>query len=231
MRTFKPLIILLTLPLWLGTALAATADNQGQGKGKSHKPQVQLDFNETTHLVFIREEEKLARDVYITLGSKFPRAGIFGRIDDSEQRHTCAVCNMLKRYGVDDPNTNDNVGVYTGAEYGPYFTAKYAELVGKGSGSLLDALYVGALIEELDMKDIGYCPGEIVEQSNGINSTEECGLVYTNKADLQKLYTSLLEGSKNHLRAFVRNIERIEGEGSYRAQYLTQEEVDEILGR
>jgi hypothetical protein len=40
-----------------------------------------------------------------------------------------------------------------------------------------------------------------------------------------------LEGSKNHLRAFVGNIESVIGEGNYVAQYLTQEEVDEILGR
>lgn len=190
-----------------------------------------LDFSEEAHLVFMREEEKLARDVYITLGMQFPDYQIFGNIDDSEQRHTCAVCDMLEKYGVDDPSTNDNVGVYTGEDYGPYFTEKYSELTTLGSRSALDALRVGALIEELDMKDINFCPTEIVAQDNGIDSEMDCGKIYTDNPDVQRLLTSLLEGSENHLRAFVKNIEVIQGEGSYQAQYLTQEEVDKILGR
>lgn len=190
-----------------------------------------LDFNEQTHLEFMREEEKLARDVYITLGTRYPQLRVFGNIDDSEQRHTCAVCDMLAKYGVEDPNTNDNVGVFTGPDFGPYFTEKYQQLVARGSASELDALYVGAFIEELDMIDINQCPAEIVAQDNGIDSASDCGKVYTDNADIQRLYTSLTEGSKSHLRAFVRNIERTQGVGSYQAQVLSQEEVDEILGR
>ena len=41
----------------------------------------------------------------------------------------------------------------------------------------------------------------------------------------------VLEGSMNHLRAFVLNIEKQIGEGNYKAQVLSQEEVDAILGR
>ena len=189
-----------------------------------------LDFNEQTHLEFMREEEKLARDVYITLGTRYPQMTVFGNIDDSEQRHTCAVCDMLEKYGVKDPNTNDNVGVFTGPDFGPYFTEKYQQLVARGSASELDALYVGAFIEELDMIDINRCPAEIVAQDNGIDYDSDCGKVYTDNADIQRLYTSLIEGSKNHLRAFVRNIERAQGVGSYQAQVLSQEEVDEIIG-
>lgn len=179
----------------------------------------------------MREEEKLARDVYITLGMSYPTLEVFGKIDDAEQRHTCAVCDMLKKYGVEDPSTNDNVGVFTGEDYGPYFTEKYGELVARGSISGMEALHVGALIEELDMLDINYCPKEIVEQDNGIDSSTDCGKIYTDNPDIQRLYTSLLEGSENHLRAFVRNIERTQGVGSYQAQVLPQDQVDEILGR
>ena len=190
-----------------------------------------LDANEVTHLVFMREEEKLARDVYITLGLRYPDLQIFGKIDDSEQRHTCAVCDMLKKYGIEDPNTNDNVGVFTGELYGPYFTAKYAELVERGSRSPLDALYVGAYIEELDMIDINYCPEEVVQLNNRIRSSSDCGKIYTDNPDVHRLYTSLLEGSESHLRAFVQNIERRIGEGAYESQVLPQEQVDEILQR
>lgn len=213
-------------------ALSTTGAHAGKnGRGNDSPGSSVLDANEQEHLVFMREEEKLARDVYITLGTQYPNLKIFGKIDDAEQRHTCAVCDMLKKYGVDDPSTNDNVGVFTGEEYGPYFTTKYQELVARGSVSAIDALYVGAYIEEMDMIDIIYCPEEIIEQDNGIDTDTDCGKIYTDNGNIQRLYTSLLEGSENHLRAFVRNIERRQGEGSYQAQVLPQEQVDEILGR
>ena len=78
--------------------------------------------------------------------------------------------------------------------------------------SPLDALMVGALIEEVDMEDI-------------VDAIER-----TDKADIQNVYGNLLAGSENHLRAFVRNIENLTGE-TYVAQWLTQEEVDAFLGR
>ena len=78
-----------------------------------------LDYNELTHLIFMREEEKLARDVYTTLGTMYPDSVIFGNIDDSEQRHMTTVKNMIEKYGYEYPNTNDNVGKFTGAGAGP----------------------------------------------------------------------------------------------------------------
>ena len=191
----------------------------------------ELDFNEQTHLEFMCEEEKLARDVYITLGAKHPEAGVFGNIDDSEEQHKCAVSDILEKYGIPNPSTNDNVGVFTGEAYGAYFTEKYNELVERGSVSVLEAYYVGAFIEELDMIDIMQCPQEILETDNGIDDVSQCGRIYTDEPDIQRLYDSLLAGSKNHLQAYVRNIEKIIGEGNYRAQVLSQEELDEILGR
>jgi hypothetical protein len=88
-----------------------------------------LDYNEQTHLEFMREEEKLARDVYIKLSTLYPDHPIFGTIDDSEQRHTDAVKAIIEKYGLEDPSTNDNVGVYTGVDYGWYFTEKFNLLV------------------------------------------------------------------------------------------------------
>jgi hypothetical protein len=190
-----------------------------------------VDFNEQTHLQFMREEEKLARDVYLTLGSLYPDSAVFGNIDDSEQRHTSAVRDMLEKYGIDDPNTNDNIGVYTGAEYGDYFTEKYQQLVASASNSEYDAWLVGALIEELDMYDINLCPKIIVQMDNGIDDESACGKIYTDNSDIHHLYDSLLEGSENHLRAYVQKIEQVSGEGSYRAQYLDQTQVDALLGR
>jgi hypothetical protein len=200
---------------------AAHADTDG----------IVLDYNEQTHLEFMREEEKLARDVYIELSAMYPEHPIFGKIDDSEQKHTDAVKAMIEKYGLEDPNTNDNVGVYTGADYGWYFTEKFQQLVEKASVSELDALYVGAFIEELDMMDINQCPQVIVETDNDINDISECGKIYTDNADVDNLYASLLDGSDSHLEGYVKNIENYIGEGNYQAQVLPQEQVDELLGR
>ncbi|MFC1588871.1 DUF2202 domain-containing protein [Pseudomonadota bacterium] len=190
-----------------------------------------LDYNEQTHLFFMREEEKLARDVYLTLGKMYPNSAVFGKIDDSEQRHMDAVKAMIEKYGYEDPNTNDNVGVFTGEEYGQYFIVNYNALVERASTSELEALYVGAFIEELDMMDINQCPHEIIDADNGIDYATECGNNYTDNSDITKLYDSLLDGSANHLQGYVKNIEKIIGAGAYQAQVLSQEEVDEILDR
>ena len=190
-----------------------------------------VDVDEKTHLVFMREEEKLARDVYITLGSLYPNSTVFGKIDDSEQQHTDSVKAILDKYGIEDPSSSNEVGIFTGPEFGSYFTEKYKLLVGRAVKSELEALYVGAFIEELDMRDINYCPAEIVNQDNGISTVEACGLVYTNNPDIQQLYKHLLDGSDSHLEAYVKNIEQIIGEGNYQAQVLTQDEVDALLGR
>lgn len=216
----------------LGILLTANSAVAADGKGKSSSLGSQeLDFNEQTHLEFMCEEEKLARDVYITLGTHYPDSIVFGMIDGSEERHKCAVVDMLEKYGIPSPSTNDNVGVFTGENYGWYFTEKFNALVERGTISELDALYVGAYIEELDMVDINQCPKVIVESDNGIDDESQCGKIYTEKPDIQRLYSSLLAGSKSHLRAYVLNIEKQIGQGSYAAQILDQEQVDEILGR
>ena len=190
-----------------------------------------LDYNEQTHLEFMCQEEKLARDVYITLGMRYPEAIVFGNIVESEQRHTEAATDMFVKYGFPDPSTNNNVGVFTSETYGEYFTDTYNYLITEGANSELDAFYVGALIEELDMHDILFCPVEIIELNDDINDASDCGKVYTDKEDIITLYGNLLEASENHLRAYVKNIETVIGEGNYEAQYLPQEQVDAILGR
>lgn len=193
------------------------------------------DANEATHLTFMREEEKLARDVYLTLADMYPNAGVFANIGTgSEQTHTDTMRDKLAQYGLPDPNPNTNnlpgsIGVFTGADYGAYFTEKYNALVNWGSNSELDALYAGAFIEELDMHDIVMCPS-IVQEIKGIGH-EDCGLEYTDERPLINSYNSLLDGSESHLRSYVGQIEAIIGVGNYEAQYLPQSTVDAILGR
>ncbi len=113
---------------------------------------------------------------------------------------------MIEKYGLKDPNTNDNVGAYTGEYYGWYFTKKYKDLIERGNISEFEALYVGAYIEELDMIDINQCPAVIVEADNGINDVSECGKIYIDNEDIKQLYTSLLNGSESHLASYVKTL-------------------------
>ena len=190
-----------------------------------------LDEHERLHLIFMREEEKLARDVYTKLSMLYPNSNVFGKIAASESRHTCKVCDTLKRFSIEDPVVNDNVGVFSSEEFGKYFTNKYQELTDIGATSELDALYVGALIEEFDMIDIKTCPEVMIERIDSVKNSNDCGLVYTNNRVINSLYENLIDGSENHLRAFVSKIENYIGEGAYQAQVAPQEDVDTILGR
>lgn len=199
--------------------------NQQQNKYSSY---LELELGEEQHLKFMREEEKLARDVYTTFSSQYSDAKIFGQIDDSEQQHMDMIKILLDKYGIEDPSTNDNIGVFTGDEYGDYFTDKFALLIARGHESKLQAAYVGAFIEELDMIDIQQCNQVILDLNPGL---EACGLAHTDRDDLERVLTNLLEGSKNHLRAYVSNIEKEIGEGNYIPQLLSEDELDEILGR
>ena len=193
-----------------------------------------LDKAEKHHLIFMREEEKLARDVYASLASMWPDSSVFVNIGEgSEQTHADVMRDKLEEYGLEDPNPETNnlpssLGVFTGEDYAAYFTDKYQLLINQGSQSELDALYVGALIEELDMHDIVNCPEVIVDTDNGIS---DCGLHYTDEQPLINAYNSLLDGSKSHLKAYVGRIESIIGAGNYEAQILSQDEINEILGR
>jgi len=152
----------------------------------------------------MREEEKLARDVYLTLYEAW-NLNIFSNIAASEQTHTDAVAEMLEKYKLPDPVVDDRVGVFVNQA----LAQLYETLLARGYQSSLEALYVGALIEEVDMVDLK-------------RTIEE-----TDNEDIQQLYENLLSGSRNHLRAYVG---LIEDQGIvYEAQFLPQEEVDAIV--
>jgi hypothetical protein len=222
--------------LALGTSLASlmiVAPQAGAAGGPGGSGSSSLDANETSHLTFMREEEKLARDVYLTFADMYPAQGVFANIaTTSEQTHTDTMRDKLAQYGLPDPNPDTNnlptsIGVFTGAEWGWYFDEKFAALTSAGSNSELDALYAGAFIEELDMHDIADCPQVMVDAGY----SDPCGLNYTDESGIQNAYSSLIDGSESHLRSYVGQIEAIIGVGNYQAQYLTQAEVDAILGR
>jgi len=234
-------LVLKLVLLFLSTVFIAENALAGKGSGGSPGRAALsvadvvsvLDADEASHLTFMREEEKLARDVYLTLAEMYPEQGVFSTIaTKSEQTHTDTMRDKLDQFKLPDPNPDTNnlpesLGVFTGEEWGGYFAEKYNAFTEMGSESELAALYVGALIEELDMHDIADCPQVMVDAGY----RDPCGLRYTDEIALINAYRSLIDGSENHLRSYVGQIEAVIGVGNYEAQYLTQEEVDAILGR
>ena len=163
-----------------------------------------LDAAETAGLVFTREEEKLARDVYLALHETWQTA-IFVQIAGAEQRHMDAVKGLLDRYGIVDPVGANPAGVFADAR----LASLYSDLVAKGRLSLAEALVVGATIEDLDLADVGRLIGE------------------SDNADLDLVYGNLARGSRNHLRSFVSQL-GVAG-GSYTPVYLSAEVYAQVL--
>jgi hypothetical protein len=153
-------------------------------------------------LKWMREEEKLAHDVYITLGDLWG-SNVFANISQAENTHVSAVGTLLARYDINDPMTTTEVGVFTD----PTFTKLYNDLVDTGSQSLIDALTVGALIEDLDIMDL-----------QRLASTSP---------DIAIVYDALELGSRNHMRAFYRQLQRLGAD--YTPVYITQSEFDVII--
>ena len=237
----KKLPIALPLIALLSLSLVAFAQGPGGGPGTGGGPS--LDAAEEVHLLFMRAEEKLAHNVYLALGAEFPELAVFSNIVDSETKHIETMLNKIVQFGLTDPNILDGPGEFNADNFGAYFTEKYTALtdVDAAESPLLQALLNGALIEELDMHDIIYCPEVIVDTVGDITDQYGCGMEYTDAKALIRSYGKLLDGSENHLRAFVRVIETnfsatdypdfFTEDGLYKAQYLSQDEVDDILER
>ncbi len=114
-----------------GTAGGGEAvTNRGDIVGPNDQSLDVLTDEEIVHITYIREEEKLARDVYITLYEIYPAATIFETISESEQRHMDAVKKLIENYDVlVDPVTDESVGAFSETVQGDDFAKLYAQLV------------------------------------------------------------------------------------------------------
>jgi hypothetical protein len=178
-------IVLVLTVLALAAPLAAQGGPNGAGTGtccvSAATPPT---ADETQWLQMMREEEKLARDVYAELYAKW-KLRAFDNIARSESRHFDSIGVLVARYGVADPAASTSAGVYVNAD----IKALYYQLIRKGMTSLRDALEVGVLIERHDIDDL------------------ESALKATAKTDVKTVYTNLLAGSLAHLDAYETNLE------------------------
>jgi hypothetical protein len=207
-KTLTPLfaVLLLALP-----ALVWAGPGSGGSGGcladiVASLPNEPPDAQETADLVHLREEEKLARDVYRAMDDLWGLR-IFGNIANSEQTHMDAVLSLLEKYGIPDPSQ----GKYKapGVFRDPELQDLYGQLVDQGSASLIDALIVGATIEDMDIYDI---------------------LVFIERADNEDIltvYQNLMKGSRNHLRSFYG---QLQANGvDYAPQFIDLALFDEIV--
>jgi hypothetical protein len=191
MKNLLVLIVVLSVYLTLN-AQNCGHKNKSKGNCKGGKGNcvqaidtVKYDLSsaEKDGLIYMRLEEKLARDVYLTLGKTYKQR-MFVNIPKSEQRHMDAVKALLDKYEIADPIIDNEIGSFAIAD----FKKLYDDLVAKGQTSFKDAMLVGKEIEEMDIKDL----------------IERIG--QTDNPDIQAVYENLKQGSENHLRAFTKHL-------------------------
>ncbi len=206
----RPTVFLAALAI-LGITASTSCSNQiaSANQDKASSQIVSVDISdypvenvsdtEQAGLVYMREEEKLARDVYIALYSKWGQR-VFDNISRSEQMHMDAIKLLLDRYQIADPVGDNGPGVFSNQD----LQKLYDDLIVAGSDSLISALRVGAAIEEIDIRDL----------QNEIDGNSD-------NQDIAYVYSRLMQGSHNHLRAFVKNLDR--NSVTYVPQYLSEE--------
>lgn len=158
---------------------------------------------EVEGLKLMREEEKLAHDIYSHFFSTYGNV-VFENIAKSEQAHMSAVLRLLKGYGIEDP-TLEGEGEFFNQE----LAALYIKLIEEGEKGFVEALRVGATIEDLDINDLQNL------------------LAQTANEDVKRVYENLLAGSMNHLRAFVNTLANLEE--TYVPQFISLEEFNSII--
>lgn len=134
----------------------------------------------TQDLRFMREEERMARDLYAALAAEHDGTRPFSMITRAENQHWTAVGVVLTRYGIDDPSAGLAAGDYAFDE----LDTLYADLFAQGKDSLDGALAAGVSVEKADIADLT----EVIAR--------------TTAADAKQLFENLLAGSQNHLAAF-----------------------------
>jgi hypothetical protein len=187
----------------------------GGGGGKGEGKEIPLGTlqplvgSEENTMLFVREEEKMARDIYLALYTQWADPTFYTIATKSEQKHMDSVKAMLDNLSIPDPVVDDSAGAFTNAD----IRALYDGLLARGSVTLNEGLAVGAFIEEFDIVDVQNARDEAASGSNQL--------------PILQTYDSLLCGSRNHLRSFVGLI-RASGI-AYTAQFMTQAEVDAIV--
>jgi hypothetical protein len=163
---------------------------RGAGAATQVDPDVStpLTTDEIAGLDYMREEEKLAHDVYALFADQYD-ARVFANIAQSETQHTEAVKSFMDDFRLADPAAAREPGSYANDE----LQALYQQFVDQGTRSWVDAVNVGIAIEKKDIADL------------------QQRIAATDRADLKAMYENLLRASENHLNAFTRQLDGAAG--------------------
>ncbi len=143
----------------------------------------EISETEKEEVLFLWEEEKLARDIYNQMFKKYGK-NIFKNIAGSEQQHLTSVKKILDKYNLSTPVSSSDVGTFKN----PEIIGLYQDLMARGNNSLYDAYRVGLDIELMDIEDL----------TRRIDSATD--------PSLKVIYQNLLEASYNHKAAFEKNL-------------------------
>ena len=152
----------------------------------------------------MREEEKLARDVYLFLANRWNDPA-FANIAQAEQVHMEAIMGLMVKYGIPNTLQEDVPGVFTD----PYFQNLYHEFTARGATSRESAMEVGATIEDMDIHDLNIM------------------MAQADNEDIRFVYQNLMAGSMNHMRAYS-NLMGSMGH-TYSPKYMSQDEYNRIM--
>jgi len=150
-----------------------------------------LTQKEKEALIYMYQEEKLAKDVYYELAQMYPNVRVFN-IYRSETIHQNSVANVLRHYNIPLPVLPNEIGKFKN----PELQELYNELINKGKKSLKDALEVGIMVEVTDVEDL------------------DKYLKEATSPDVIALFKFLRAGSYNHYNAFNNTLRAITGEGA-----------------
>ena len=173
-------------------------DNQATVESK-------LNSDVVNGLLKMYEEEKMARDLYLEF-LRLWNQKIFRNIAKSEIRHMHAVSRMLDFFDIDAKELKK---LKSGQYSDENIRNLYEKLINEGNKSQISAFKQGAMLEEIDIGDL---------------NTE---LAKKITPELMAMYKNLLSASEDHLRAYVRVLERRGVE--YYPQILKLSEYETIL--
>jgi hypothetical protein len=161
-------------------------------QNKTNYQNVKLTKAEIHALKYMFEEEKLAKDVYYTLGKIYPNLVVFNRILRAERIHEASVANVMKHYGIPLPERGNVVGKFTN----PHLQKLYDKLIAFGKKSPKNALEAGIMVEVTDVEDL------------------DKYLKTAKSPDIKALFEFLRAGSYNHYNAFNRMLQRLTGKSA-----------------
>ncbi len=184
-----------------------------QGPGYNHEAFMnminQMPFQpisdaELAGMMRMREEEKLAHDVYLFLAHRWNDPA-FANIAQAEQAHMEAMRALMSKYGVPNTLQEDVPGVFTN----PYFQNLYHEFTARGAASREGAMEVAATIEDMNIHDLNVM------------------MAQADNEDIRFVYQNLMAGSMTHMRTYS-NLMGSMGH-MYSPRYMSQDEYDRIM--